>query len=273
LQEKDSRLLGRRVIVIGASSGVGRATADSLVEGGARVAYAARRFERIEEFAQAASDASRERVKSGDGAEAGEAIAIVCDVSDEASIESAIEETVAAFGGLDAIVYAPGIAIFERIADIDADAWRRVLDTNLVGPTIALRAAMPHLEASRGKAVLISSIVIDDRPPRSQNAPYVVSKVALETLVQAWQGEHRTVGFTTIAMGDTVTEFGQDGDLARLGPMVSNWVEGGYMYGRAMQVDSVAEQILSVLKSRETVRRVAITPRYSDDPADGGGSW
>jgi hypothetical protein len=45
------------------------------------------------------------------------------------------------------------------------------------------------------------------------------------------------------------------------------------MYGRAMETESVAEQILSVLKSRETVRRVAITPRYSEDPRDGGGRW
>ena len=97
--------------------------------------------------------------------------------------------------------------------------------------------------------------------------------MALESLVQAWQGEHHSVGLTTIAMGDTITEFGQQGDPARLVPMVQEWVAGGYMYGRAMDAESVAEQVLSALRSRETVRRIAITPRYSDDPADGGGRW
>jgi len=259
---KDSRLKGLRVLVIGASSGVGRAAGEALAGEGARVAFAARRTDRLEE-------AVRGVIADGRG----EALAIECDVCDESSVDAAVSRTIAAYGGLDALVYAPGIAVFRRLSEIDAETWRRVLDTNLVGPTLALRAAISHLEESRGKAVLISSIVIDDRPPRPQNAPYVVSKVALEALVQAWQGEHRSVGFTTIAMGDTVTEFGQDSDPALLGGMVKSWVQSGYMYGRAMDVESVAEQIVSVLRSRETVRRVAITPRYSDDPSDGGGHW
>lgn len=258
MSESDSQLMGRRILVMGASSGVGRATGLALAREGARVAFAARRRERLEEAVQEAGKA---------------ALAVECDVEKEASIEAAVAQVVDAFGGLDALIYAPGIAVFESLAEIDGATWRRVLDTNLVGPTMALRAAIAHLHASRGKAVLISSIVIDDRPPRPQNAPYVVSKVALEALAAAWQGEHRAVGFTTIAMGDTVTEFGQDSDPQRIGPMVHRWIDGGYMYGRAMEAESVAEQIVSVLRSRETVRRVAITPRYSDDPSDGGGFW
>ena len=255
-------MTGLRVLVIGGSSGVGRAAGEALAGEGARVAFAARRKGRLEEVVRGVEEDGR-----------GEAIAIECDVCEESSVDAAVAQTVTAFGGLDALVYAPGIGVFRRLHEIDADTWRHVLDTNLVGPTIAIRAAISQLEKNRGKAVLISSIVIDDRPPRPQNAPYVVSKVALEALVQAWQGEHRAVGFTTIAMGDTVTEFGQDSDPMLLVDMVKSWVESGYMYGRAMEVESVAEQIVSVLRSRETVRRVAITPRYSDDPSDGGGHW
>lgn len=262
MTDPKSRIAGLRVLVIGASSGVGRASADALTAEGARVAYAARRKDRLD-------DSVRRVTETG----VGEAVAIECDVCDEASIESTVRESVEAFGGLDALVYAPGIAIFEPLSEIGAKDWRRVLDTNLVGPTVALRAAIGDLEATRGKVVLISSIVIDDRPPRPRNAPYVVSKVAVEALAQAWQGEHRSVGFTTIAMGDTVTEFGQDADPARIGEMVRDWVASGYMYGRAMEVESIAEQVLSALRSKETIRRIAITPRYSDDPTDGGGSW
>lgn len=262
LTRTDSRLEGRRVLVIGASSGVGRAAGDALAASGARVAYAARRADRLEEAVEKAAARGR-----------GEAIALSCDVCDEASIEAAVAHAVSAFDGLDALVYAPGIAVFERLSDIDATSWRRVLDTNLVGATLAMRAAIPELEASRGKVVLISSIATEDQPPRVQNGPYVVSKVALDTLARAWQGEHRSVGFTTIAMGDTVTEFGQDGDPSSLVDMVEEWVAKDYMYGRAMEVGSIAEQILSALASAETVRRIAITPRYSDDPADGGGTW
>lgn len=255
---EDSGLSDLRVLVVGASSGVGRASGLALASAGARVAFAARRRERLDECVK----------EAGEGA-----IQVFCDVVDEASVNSAVEQASTVLGGLDALVYAPGISIFEPLVKVDGPAWRRVLDTNLVGPSLAIRAAMPHLERTRGKVVLISSIVIDDRPPRPQNAPYVVSKVALETLAQAWQGEHRNVGFTTIAMGDTITEFGQDGDPSRLGPMVNDWIRSGYMYGRAMAAESVAEQVVSALRSRETVRRIAITPRYSDDPEDGGGHW
>ena len=254
MAEVDSRLFGRRVLVIGASSGIGRATADALVKEGARVGYAARRLDRLEEAARAAGN---------------EAFAVECDVCDEASIQAAVATAVAALGGLDALVYTPGIATFQPLAEIDADCWHRVLATNLIGPSLALRASIAHLEESRGKAVIVSSIVIDDRPPRAGNAPYVVSKTGLETLVQAWQGEHRAVGFTAIAMADTLTEFGQNEALAQLDRMqelVQDWVQDGYMYGRTMDPESVAEQIVSALKSRETVRRVAITPHYSADP-------
>jgi NAD(P)-dependent dehydrogenase (short-subunit alcohol dehydrogenase family) len=253
------RLAGRRVLVVGASAGVGRASGLAIAAEGGRVAFAARRVDRLEEIVAGAG---------------GDAIAVACDVREESSCAAAVERAVSAFGGLDALVYSPGISSFAPIREVDAKTWRAVLDTNLVGPSLVTRAAIAPLEASCGKVVFVSSISIDDAPPRFAHAPYVVSKVALETLARAWQGEHRRVGFTTIAMGDTVTDFGQDSDPARLGPMVGDWVKRGYMYGRAMQPESVAEQILSVLKSSETVRRVAITPRYSEDPFDGGGtSW
>ena len=135
----------------------------------------------------------------------------------------------------------------------------------MLGATVLTRAAIRHLEASEGKAVYVSSIVIDDAPPRPAYAPYVVSKVALETLVRAWQGEHRTVGFTTIAMGDTFTEFGFGHDAEQLIPITQRWIAEGYMYGRVMDVSAIAEQIVNALASPEVVRRIAITPRYGDD--------
>ncbi len=113
LSDSSSRLSGRRVLVIGASSGVGRAAGEAAAREGARVAFAARRVERIEEAARAA----------GSGA-----LAVTCDGADESSLEAAVERTVQAFGGLDALVYAPGIAVFQPLAQIDARRAR-------LGPT------------------------------------------------------------------------------------------------------------------------------------------
>jgi len=243
-----TRLADRRLLVVGASSGIGRAVGVRAAAEGAHVAFAARRTERLEEAAAAAGPAC---------------VALACDVEDEGACDAVVREAVAALGGLDAFVYAPGIAVFKPLAETTADDWHRVLATNLVGASAVTRAAVPHLEGARGKAVFLSSITIDDHPPRPSNAAYGVSKVALETLVRAWQGEHPAVAFSTVAIGDTVTEFGSQLDPAAIVDIVQAWTTGGYMYGRAMDPESVAEQVIHVLASRETVRRVAITPGYA----------
>lgn len=241
------RLSGKRLLVVGASSGLGEASARAAASEGARVCFAARRIERIETAAREAGN---------------ESLALPCDVREESSCRAVVASAVAAMDGLDGVVYAPGVATFGPIEAIDAVAWRRVLETNLIGPSLILNAAIGHLEASRGKVVLISSIVIDDSPPRPEQAAYVVSKVALEALIKAWQTEHRGVGFTSIASGEVRTEFGRDQDLEKLAPIVRRWQERDYLYGRAMDVSAVAEQVVNALCAKETIRRIAITPSY-----------
>lgn len=241
------RLSGRRVLVLGASSGLGKASAIEIAREGGRVCVAARRLERLEETV----------------AEAGEGcFALRCDVSDEASCRRVVEKAVDALGGLDAVVYAPGISTFGPIEEIRAADWHRVLATNLVGVSLILNAAIEPLEAARGRFVVISSITIDDSPPRPFQATYVVSKRALEALVEAWQGEHRQVAFTSIATGDAVSEFAHDEDVDRVLPIVQRWHELDYMYGRMMEPVAVAEQVVNALAARETVRRIALTPSY-----------
>jgi len=136
-----------------------------------------------------------------------------------------------------------------------------------------LNAAITELEAQRGKVVVFSSISIDDSPPRPKQASYPISKVALESLIQAWQGEHRKVGFTSIANGDTLTEFGFGQDPAKLAPIVQRWFELDYMYGRMMEPAEVAAQVVNALCAKETIRRIAITPTYAEaidgDPGQG----
>jgi NAD(P)-dependent dehydrogenase (short-subunit alcohol dehydrogenase family) len=252
------RLAGRRVLVVGASAGVGRASGLAIAAEGGRVAFAARRVDRLEEIVAGAD---------------GDAIAVAFDVREESSCAAAVERAVSAFGGLDALVYSPGISSFAPIREVDAKTWRAVLDTNLVGASLVTRAAIAPLEASCGKVVFVSSISIDDAPPRFAHAPYVVSKVALETLARAWQGEHRRVGFTTIALGDTFTEFGRDEDPKALMAIVQRWAERGYMYGRIMDASSVAAQVVNALASPETVRRIAITPHYPGDAEHLSAEW
>jgi NAD(P)-dependent dehydrogenase (short-subunit alcohol dehydrogenase family) len=176
-----------------------------------------------------------------------------------------VAAAVEALGGLDALVYAAGTGVFKALSDTDGSDWRQVLDTNLVGATLIMRAAAPHIGAVRGKAVFFTSISIDDAPPRSNFANYVVSKVAMEALVRAWQGEHHAIGFTTVAMGDTLTEYGTGVPADVLGPIVERWVGEGYMYGSLMDATTVAAHVIHALACPDTIRRVAITPAYAPE--------
>lgn len=243
------RLDGRRVLVLGASSGLGKASALEVAREGGRVCVAARRTDRLAETVEAA----------GEGA-----FAVPCDVRDEASCRSAVETAVDGLGGLDAVVYAPGISTFGPIEEIGAQEWHDVFATNVFGVSLVLNAAIAHLTATRGRAVIISSITIDDSPPRPYQATYGVSKVALERLIEAWQGEHRAVGFTAIACGDTLSEFGHGVDVERVIPIVQQWQGQGYLYGRMMDPSSIGEQVVNALAARETIRRIAITPAYPE---------
>lgn len=244
------RLSGKRVLVLGASSGLGKASAIEIAREGGRVCAAARRADRLEQTV----------AEAGNGA-----FAAVCDVGEEASCAEAVQRAVREMGGLDAVVYAPGVSTFGPIEQIRAADWHRVLSTNLVGLSLVLNSAIDPLEESRGRVVVISSIVIDDYPPRPFQATYVVSKKALESLIEAWQNEHREVAFTSIACGDTFSEFGYDeDDTQKLISIVQRWDELEYRNGRIMEPIAVAEQVVNALHARETIRRIAITPAFPE---------
>ncbi|MEM9176246.1 MAG: SDR family oxidoreductase [Myxococcota bacterium] len=248
------RLEGRRVLVLGASSGLGRASALEIAREGGRVCVAARRADRLAEAVD----------EAGNGA-----FAVACDVRDEASCRSAVEAAVAELGGLDALVYAPGISTFGPVEEISAQEWHDVFATNVFGFSLVLNAAIEPLTAARGRVVAISSITIDDSPPRPFQATYPVSKLALERLIEAWQGEHHAVGFTSIASGDTLSEFGHGNDMERMVPIVQQWQQQGYLYGRMMDASSIGEQVVNAIAARETLRRIAITPAYPEAVGDG----
>jgi NAD(P)-dependent dehydrogenase (short-subunit alcohol dehydrogenase family) len=212
------------------------------------VAFAARRVERLEEAVQQAKT---------------DCVAIRCDVRDPQDCDAVVAGAVEAFGGLDAVVYATGIAKPMPLADTDAEQWKLAIETNLIGPSLVTRAAIPHLVQSKGRAVYFSSIAGSEIPPRPYFALYCVTKSALNTLVMSWQQEHHDVGFTSIAIGDTLSEFGTGWSPDDF-KYVKIWDEGGYLYGRAMDPESIGVQVASVLASAEIVSQLRIVPRRSE---------
>src|SRR5215207_9048718 len=240
-------LAGARVLVVGASSGIGREVAVQLGAGGARVVLAARRADRLAEaVGEAGSDAS----------------SVVCDVRDPAQCEAVVAATVERLGGLDAVVYATAVDPLVRLVDTDLDQWRRVYETNVFGASLVTRAALAPLTASGGRMVYISATSVG-RPLPGMGA-YETSKAALDELVRAWRGEHPEIGFCNVAVGNTLgTEVYQswDGDLlAELSPV---WEARGYLHDNgpgAMTVRDCATAVVTAITSPDDLRYIVANP-------------
>ncbi|WP_174237105.1 SDR family oxidoreductase [Mycobacterium basiliense] len=247
-------------MVIGASSGLGRCIGIGLASRGDQVALLARR---------------RQRTQAAAGEAGPTAIALECDVTDETSCRSAIDGAAEKLGGIDNIVYSPAISPLVRLVDTDADTWRRVLDTNVIGAALVTAAAVPHLTASAGKAVYLSSDAGSYAPVWPGLGAYGVSKAALERLVEAWRAEHPDIGFTCLIVGEcaggegdaqTGMNVGWDRELAmKAYPL---WVARGCMPGNLMPVEDLVNVVHTILRTDAATSMPIVVARGA--PTSGG---
>ena len=242
-----------RTVVVGASSGLGRCIGVGLARRGDQVALLARRRERIEAAAKEARP---------------NALAIECDVTDQASCRSAIGAAADALGGIDNLVYTPAIGPLVRMVDTDAETWRRVFDTNVIGAALVTAAAMPHLTESTGKVVYLASDAGTFGPPWPGLGAYGVSKAALERLVEAWRAEHPDIGFTNLIVGEcaggegdaaTGMNAGWDMDLAmKAYPL---WVSRGCMPGKLMPIEDLIDVVHTILRTNASTSMPLVVAR------------
>ena len=163
-----NRLQGRPVIVTGGGSGIGRGTCLRIAEEGGRVAVADIRLGIAEETAELVRGAG------------GEAIAVQCNVADEAQVAEAVARTVSEFGSLWGLVANAGTAGWGWIHETDLADWQFVLDVNLTGPFLCSKHALPHMmEGGGGSIVMTSSIAGSVIGPGGSNASYATSKHGL----------------------------------------------------------------------------------------------
>ncbi len=236
-------LAGQRVLVVGASSGIGRQVGIQAAQAGAAVALAARRTDLLD---QAVAEAG------------GPAVAVACDVRDDGQCEAAVAAAVQRFGGLDAVVYAAGTSPLARVAEAGGDLWRRLLETNVVGAAMVARAAFPHLEASGGRFLLLGSSSVGR--PYPGLVPYITTKAALHELARGWRNEHPGLRVTTFVVGPTVTGFADEWDPDLAGEMFGRWAAEGYPAGAAMAVEDMAGQVVRVLASGARIDEVVVMP-------------
>lgn len=162
------RLAGRKIIVTGGASGIGRATAALFRNEGAAVAV----LDRSDNAAKAVAE------------EIG-AVAIGCDVSDPTSVSAAVARAAEAMGGLDGVVNAAGILSETGIADTPHDVFARTLSVNLTGTFLVIQAASPFIKAAgKGTIVNIASGV-GLMPTGPGSVAYVASKAGVIGLTKS----------------------------------------------------------------------------------------
>jgi NAD(P)-dependent dehydrogenase (short-subunit alcohol dehydrogenase family) len=168
-----TRLKDKVVIVTGGGSGIGKGASERIAAEGGKVAVVDKRMELAETVVG-------QIISKG-----GNAIAIDCDVSDEAQVKNAVETTVAEFGSLYGMVANAGTAGSGWIHETTLEDWQSVLGVNLTGPFLCAKHAIPHmLEAGRGSYVVTSSIAGSVIGAGGAAASYAVSKAGVIQLAR-----------------------------------------------------------------------------------------
>jgi NAD(P)-dependent dehydrogenase (short-subunit alcohol dehydrogenase family) len=240
---------GYRIVVVGASSGIGRSVGIQAAQSGASVIFAARRADLLEGAVEAAG---------------GNGFFVPCDVRDDAQCARVIEVAVDRFGGLDAVLYATGKSPLFRLAEADGDMWRDVIETNIIGAAMVTRAALPHLEASSGRMLFLSSSSVGR--PYPGLVAYATSKAALNEFARGLRNEYPWLRVTTFVVGPTMSEFANSWDPEVAAVMFGRWGAEGYPISSPMAVDDMAAQVLRVLASGARVEEVHVMP---DQPPPG----
>ncbi|WP_153769576.1 SDR family oxidoreductase [Labrenzia sp. CE80] len=183
------------VVITGASSGIGLATARLLAKGGSKLVIGARRADKIEAVA--------EDIRS----HGGDALACKLDITDRASVSAFVAKALDRYGQLDAFVNNAGIGPISALDDLQVDDWDAMIDVNLRGPLYGIAAALPIFrQQGRGHFVNVVSTAGLVIAPRM--AVYAATKNALRTIGEALRLESGpNLRLTNVSPGFVQTEF------------------------------------------------------------------
>ena len=227
---------GRRIILTGASEGIGRALALELAARGARIALAARDRERLESLAQECR---------GRG---GEALAVPTDVTNQQDLDWLVTETAKVFGGIDTVVHNAGITMWSRFDALqDLEVFERLIEVNYLAPVRLTALTLPHLRASGGLIVAVASLAgLTGVPERSG---YAASKHAMVGFFDSLRIELAGTGvdITVVAPDFVVSEIhkraiGPDGEPLGASPM---------MQAKIMPAAECARRIADAMERRQ----------------------
>ncbi len=242
-----ARLQGRRIIITGGASGIGRATARLFANEGAAVAV-------LDYSAEAAEAVARE--VGG--------VAVAVDVSDAASVATAVAAAVSALGGLDGLVNAAGIFSPAGLADTSADLFARTLAVNVLGTFLVIQAAAPHLRAATGATIVNIGSGVGLLPTGPGSTAYVASKGGVIAMTKAIAMELAPEVRVNVVCPGAVETPMTAGTLRDASGDFLRGVTRRYALGRAGQPEELAAAILFLTSTESSfVTGIAL-------PVDGG---
>jgi NAD(P)-dependent dehydrogenase (short-subunit alcohol dehydrogenase family) len=184
----NSQLAGKKVLVTGASSGIGKATALALVKLGASVALVSRNPDSVlAEITAARKD------------EGAIAKAYSLDLADVSSVANKIENIVTDFGGIDVLINNAGMAYIGEIIDMPLADWQKILDLNLTSVFQCIQAVLPIMRQQKHGAIInVASIAAKQAFPKW--GAYSASKFALLGMTQALAAEEQSHGIKVMSI-------------------------------------------------------------------------
>jgi NAD(P)-dependent dehydrogenase (short-subunit alcohol dehydrogenase family) len=226
-------LTSARVLVVGASAGIGRAFAQHAASLGAQVCVTARRADKLAEL---------------DGCHP-----IAADITRPDDCHRIVAEAVEHLGAIDLVLHSAGAGIMGRIEQPDAERWAHAYAVNVIGPTLVTAAALPHLAPDALVSFLSSESTGETRWGLSG---YAATKSALDATIRSWRLEHPERRFQRIVMGATMpTEFGDSFGEADLTTAFDRWAATGVSM-TFMETDDVGRHladVMAVLLSHPTI--------------------
>jgi NAD(P)-dependent dehydrogenase (short-subunit alcohol dehydrogenase family) len=221
---------GRRALVTGGASGIGRATCERMAAEGARVA--------VLDIDEAGA---KTVAASIDG------VAVGVDVADNAAVADAVQAAATQLGGLDTVFANAGAGNVKPLHMYSDDEWERLVAVNLRGVFTTMRAAVPLLRAAGGGSIVTMASVSGVRPTRGES-PYAAAKAAVIALTKAAALEYApTIRVNCVSPGfiaTNLTQFAVADDNLR-GP-----IEAATPMGRVGRADEVADAVVFLASDR-----------------------
>jgi NADP-dependent 3-hydroxy acid dehydrogenase YdfG len=188
-------IAGKVVVITGASSGLGEATARMLAREGASVVLGARRVERIEALAKELNDAG------------GKALAVTTDVSRRDDVQRLVDAAVKTYGRVDVILNNAGLMPQSPLDRLKVEDWERMIDVNIKGVLYGIAAALPYMQQQKsGHIINVSSVA--GHKVRAGGAVYSATKTAVRVISEGLRQEAKPYGIRTtiISPGMVATE-------------------------------------------------------------------